>query len=201
MKDRFNQLARRLPTWVVYIAGALYPAWLLWKGLTGGLGVDPVKVMEHSLGLAGLQLLMACLCISPLRRFLGVNLLRFRRVLGLLSFAYIALHLLVWLVLDVQILSQIVADIAKRPYITIGMAGFALMIPLAITSNGWSVRWLGRRWQKLHQLTYVVAVLGPVHFFMLVKGFQIEPVVYLVLAGTLLAMRFIPRRRPAPAKH
>ena len=198
MIDTLNRTFRKLPTWPIYILGALYPAWLLWQGLTGGLGVDPVKVMEHALGERGLQLLILGLAITPLRRYAGLNLLKFRRAIGLLTFFYILLHLLVWLVLDVQILSQIWADILKRPYITIGMAGFVVMLPLAATSNNLSVRRLGRRWQKLHKATYAVAILGAVHYVMLAKGFQIEPLVYLCVVLLLLGLRLRPRRRVAP---
>lgn len=199
LKDKVNTVTRKLPTWPVYLLGALYPFWLLYQGLTGGLGVDPVKVMEHSLGEAGLQLLILGLVVTPLRKFTGITLLKFRRSIGLLAFFYIFLHLLVWLVLDVQILSQIWADILKRPYITIGMAGFVLMLPLAVTSNNWSVRRLGRRWNRLHKLTYGVALLGGLHFVMLVKGFQIEPLVYAAVILVLLALRWSPTRRSARA--
>lgn len=199
LKDKVNTVTRKLPTWPVYLLGALYPVWLLYQGLTNGLGVDPVKVMEHSLGEAGLQLLILGLVVTPLRKFTGITLLKFRRAIGLLAFFYIFLHLLVWLVLDVQILSQIWADILKRPYITIGMAGFVLMLPLAVTSNSWSVRRLGRRWNRLHKLTYGVALLGGLHFVMLVKGFQIEPLVYAAVILVLLALRWSPTRRSARA--
>ncbi|GAA6165342.1 protein-methionine-sulfoxide reductase heme-binding subunit MsrQ [Pelagimonas sp. KU-00592-HH] len=199
LKDKVNTVTRKLPTWPVYLLGALYPVWLLYQGLTGGLGVDPVKVMENSLGEAGLQLLILGLVVTPLRKFTGITLLKFRRSIGLLAFFYIFLHLLVWLVLDVQILSQIWADILKRPYITIGMAGFVLMLPLAVTSNNWSVRRLGRRWNRLHKLTYGVALLGGLHFVMLVKGFQIEPLVYAAVILVLLALRWSPTRRSARA--
>ncbi len=197
--DRVNLWLRRVPTWPLYIVGALYPVWLLYQGMTGALGVDPVKALEHALGKLGLQLLLATLLVTPLRRFVGLNLLKFRRALGLLTFFYIALHLLVWFVLDVQIVSQVWADIVKRPYITIGMAGFLLMVPLALTSNNWSVRRLGRKWVSLHKLTYLAAILGAVHYVMLVKGFQIEPLLYLGAVLLLLAFRRIPRRRPARA--
>nr|WP_303623783.1 protein-methionine-sulfoxide reductase heme-binding subunit MsrQ [Shimia sp. CNT1-13L.2] len=199
MKDKVNTVTRKLPTWPVYLLGALYPVWLLYQGLTGGLGVDPVKVMEHNLGEAGLQLLILGMVVTPLRKFTGITLLKFRRSIGLLAFFYIFLHLLVWLVLDVQILSQIWADILKRPYITIGMAGFVLMLPLAVTSNNWSVRRLGRRWNRLHKLTYGVALLGGLHFVMLVKGFQIEPLIYAAVILVLLALRWSPTRRSARA--
>lgn len=195
MVNWINQTLRRIPNWAVYCLGALYPIWLLYQGLTGGLGVDPVKVMEHALGEAALQLLIAGLAITPLRRHLGVNAIKLRRAIGVLAFFYVLAHLLVWLVLDVQILSQIWADILKRPYITIGMAGFALMIPLAATSNNWSVRRFGPAWRRLHKLTYGIALLGGLHFLLLVKGFQWEPILYLGAIVILLALRLPLRRR------
>jgi sulfoxide reductase heme-binding subunit YedZ len=189
MIDAINTALRRIPTWVLYLLGSLYPVWLLYLGMTGGLGADPVKALEHELGERALQLLILGLAVTPLRRFVGVNLIRFRRALGVLTFTYVALHLLVWLLLDVQIVSQILADIAKRPYITIGMAGFVLMVPLALTSNDASVKRLGRKWKRLHLLTYPAAFLGGLHYVMLAKGFQIEPLIYLTLIVVLLALR------------
>ena len=112
----------------------------------------------------------------------------------MLAFIYVSLHLLVWLVLDVGILSQIWADILKRPYITIGMAGFACLVPLAATSNNFSIRKLGGTWRKLHRLTYLAAILAGVHFIWLVKGFQIEPLLYMAAILALLVLR-LPKRR------
>lgn len=189
LAERVNGAVRRVPVWVVYVAGLLPAPWFLYLGLTGGLGVEPIKALEHELGLLALQLLVAGLCVTPLRRFAGVNLIRFRRAIGVLAFTYVALHLLVWLVLDVQVLSRIWADIVKRPYITIGMIGFLLLVPLALTSNNWSVRRLGPRWRQLHKLTYIAVLLGAVHFVMLRKGFQIEPLLYLGAILVLLALR------------
>lgn len=184
-----NQLLRRLPVWAVYLAGMLPAPWLFYLGATGGLGVEPIKALEHEYGELALQLLILTLAISPLRRLVGLNLMKFRRAIGLLCSFYVLCHLLVWLVLDVQIPEQILADIAKRPYISIGMAAFVLLLPLALTSNNLSVRRLGRAWPRLHRLTYAAAVLGAVHFVMLVKGFQIEPLIYLGLVLGLLALR------------
>ena len=194
-----NGALRRVPTWPVYVVGALPPLWFLWLGLTGGLGVEPIKELEHRLGLLALQMLIATLAVTPLRRFTGVNLIRFRRALGLLTFYYVVCHLLVWLVLDVQILGQIWKDIVKRPYITIGMASFLLLVPLAATSNNRAIRRLGpQRWRRLHQLSYLAAILGAVHFVMLSKGFQIEPLAYLGAILVLLVLRIeLPRRRVA----
>jgi len=197
--DPINRALRRVPKGVLYILGTLPAVWLFYAGMTGGLGVEPIKALEHELGKIALQLLVAGLCITPLRRFAGLNLLKFRRAIGVLAFVYVLLHLLVWLVLDVQIPAQIWADILKRPYVTIGMLGFVLLIPLAATSNDWAVRRLGPAWRKLHKLTYVVAILGAVHFVWLVKGFQIEPVLYLLAIMALLALRIrrVPRKQAA----
>ena len=184
-----NQTARKLPAWPLYIMGAVPPVWIFIAGLSGRLGVDPVKEMEHQMGEWSLWLLIASLCITPLRRYAGINLLKFRRAVGLLAFLYIVGHLLVWLVLDVQIMSQILADIAKRPYITVGFAAFVMLIPLAITSNNWSIRKLGPGWRKLHQLVYAAVFFGALHFVMLVKGFQLEPYIYMGAILGLLALR------------
>lgn len=192
--ERINRALRRVPAGSLYILGALPAVWLFYAGLTGGLGVEPIKALEQELGKIALQLLVAGLCITPLRRLAGLNLLKFRRAIGVTAFIYVLLHLLVWLVLDVQIPAQIWGDILKRPYVTIGMLAFVLMLPLAATSNDWALRRLGAAWRKLHKLTYVVAVLGAVHFMWLVKGFQIEPILYLLAILALLVLRI--RRAP-----
>jgi sulfoxide reductase heme-binding subunit YedZ len=190
-----NGALRRLPIWPIYVVGALPPVWYFYLGLTGGLGVEPIKEFEHRLGILGLQMLIAVLAVTPLRNLTDVSLIRFRRAMGLLTFYYIAAHLAVWLFLDVQIAAQIWADIVKRPYITIGMAGFVLMLPLAITSNNLSIRKLGPRWRRLHKLIYPVALLGAVHFVMLRKGWQVEPLLYLGGIVLLLALRLPALRR------
>ncbi|MEE4118844.1 MAG: protein-methionine-sulfoxide reductase heme-binding subunit MsrQ [Paracoccaceae bacterium] len=185
-----NGALRRVPAWPLYVVGVMPVVWVFWAGITGRLGVEPVEAIEHRLGLWGLWLLIAGLCVTPIRRFTGVSLIRFRRAIGVTAFFYILAHMLVWLVLDVQLLAQVWADILKRPYITVGMAGFLLMIPLALTSNNWSVRRLGpQAWQRLHRLTYGVALLGGLHFVMLRKGFQLEPLLYLGAVIALLALR------------
>ncbi|WP_425079318.1 protein-methionine-sulfoxide reductase heme-binding subunit MsrQ [Ruegeria denitrificans] len=184
-----NQTLRRIPVWAIYLLGALPAPWLFYLGLTGGLGVEPIEALEHRYGELALQLLIAGLAVTPLRRHVGLNLIKFRRAIGVLTFVYVALHLLVWLVLDVQLPSQIWADILKRPYITVGMTAFLLLLPLALTSNNWSVRRLGPRWRKLHRLVYAAALLGAMHYLLLAKGFQIKPLVYLATIIALLALR------------
>ena len=195
LAQALNRAARGLPAWPLYSLGLVPAGWLLWLGLTGGLGAEPVKALERELGKIALQLLVAVLALTPLRRFAGVNLLRFRRALGVLVFIYAALHLLVWLVLDVQIAAEIGADIVKRPYVTVGFTAFLLLVPLAVTSNDLSVRRLGRRWRDLHRLIYPAAILAAVHFVWLVKGIQIEPFIYLAAILLLLALRGAPAWR------
>ncbi len=198
--QRINTALGRVPPWLLYIVSVVPPAWFLYLGMTGGLGVEPIKELEHRLGELALQLFIVTLAVRPLREWIGVNLMKHRRALGLITFFYVLLHLLVWLVLDVGILSEIWADIVKRPYITVGMAAFALMIPLAITSNNLSLRKMGpKRWRGLHKLTYPAAVLGALHYVMLSKGFQIEPLVYLGVTLLLLIARLRMPRRAAPA--
>lgn len=191
-----NSSLRRIPTWMIYLLGALPLPWLFYQGLTGGLGPNPIEALEHEYGELALKLVILGLAVTPLRRHLGLNLMKFRRAFGLLTFAYVCCHLAVWLVLDLQDLGRIWADIVKRPYITVGMAGFILMLPLALTSNNWSVRRFGPAWRKLHRATYVVALLGALHFVMLSKGFQLEPLTYLIIVIVLLASRLWRGREP-----
>lgn len=189
MVDVLNAGLRRVPAWVLYALSPIPVVWIFYLGLSGQLGVDPAKVIEHELGLWSLWLLIAGLAVTPLRRFLGVNLLKFRRAIGVITFFYVLAHLLTWLVLDVQF-QNVWADIVKRWYITVGMAAFVLMIPLVLSSNNWSVRKMGSAaWRKLHKLVYPVAILGALHFLLLVKGFQLEPILYALVILSLLATR------------
>ncbi|MGX9355592.1 protein-methionine-sulfoxide reductase heme-binding subunit MsrQ [Roseobacteraceae bacterium S113] len=197
--DRLNTWARKLPNWAVYLVLFAPMPWFFYLAATGQMGVEPIKALEHKYGEIALQLLIAGLAITPLRRYAGINLLKFRRAVGLVAFGYVAAHLAVWLFLDVQILSQIWADILKRPYITIGMAAFVLMIPLAVTSNNKSVRAMGPNWRKLHKLTYATCLLGGLHFVMLAKGIQLEPLLYMAAVVGLLALRLKPAKRTQPA--
>ena len=202
--DRLNGLARRVPTWVVYGLGLVPLGFLLWGALFGGLGIDPVKEIEHRLGELGLQLLLAGLAITPLRR-VGVNLIRFRRALGLLAFFYIALHLVAWIWLDMGLRwSEMAADLVKRPYVMLGMLGFAVLVPLALTSTNAAIRRMGPvAWGRLHKLVYVAILAGVLHLLLLTKVWTTEILVYAALALLLLALRLLPkaaRRRPLAAQ-
>ncbi|WP_103257709.1 protein-methionine-sulfoxide reductase heme-binding subunit MsrQ [Tabrizicola aquatica] len=194
--DRLNGLARRLPTWVVYVLGAVPLAFLVWGALTGGLGVEPVKAIEHRLGELGLQFLLGSLAITPLRR-VGLNLIRFRRALGLLAFFYIALHLVAWVWLDMGLRwTEMAADLVKRPYVILGMLGFVAMIPLAATSTNAAIRRLGPvAWGRLHRLAYVAILAGLAHLVLLSKVWTAEVLAYSVLGLALLALRLLPRRK------
>lgn len=201
--DWLNTQARRVPTWVVYGLGLVPLALLVWGALFGGLGPDPVKAIERSLGERGLQFLLASLAITPLRR-LGLNLLRFRRALGLLSFIYVTLHLTAWVWLDMGLRwNEMAADLTKRPFVILGMIGFLVMIPLAATSWNGAIRRLGAaRWGRLHKLAYVAILAGIAHLALLSKVWTLEVLLYLGLALGLLALRLIParaRRRQASA--
>lgn len=197
--DRINTLSRRVPVNAVYLAGILPFLWIVWLAVSNGLGPDPVKEIELRLGELGLQLLVAGLLVTPLR-WAGLNLIRFRRAIGLLAFFYVAMHLLTWVVLDMGLRwDQMAADLVKRWYIIIGMLAFAAMLPLAITSNNASIRRLGAAtWNRLHRLTYVAALGGAVHYLMLVKAWPVEPLLYLgAITALLLARVWHNRRRIA----
>ena len=189
--SRINGLLRHVPPWTVYLLLALPLASLLWQAVSGGLGPDPVRTLERSLGETGLQLIVAGLLVTPLRRLIGINLIRYCRAIGVMAFAYVALHLTVWVSLDLAFRwAEIGADLLKRPYIIVGMIGFLAMLPLAVTSNNLSVRKLGPvAWNRLHRLTYVAAVAGAVHYLMLVKAWPLEPILYAVAVAVLLALR------------
>ncbi len=191
LAQSINQALRRVPTWPVYLMGMVPFALLVVQAITGDLGADPVKTMERALGEWGLKFIVAGLCMSPLRWATAVSLIRYRRAIGLLAFFYVALHLTTWVVLDLQFRwAEIGADLIKRPYIIVGMIGFAALLPLAITSNNLSVRRLGAAaWQSLHRLTYVAALAGAIHYIMLVKAWPAEPLLYLGAVVALLAVR------------
>ncbi len=180
----------RVPNSAIYIVGAIPVLWLFWQALSNNLGPDPIDVLEDKYGLWALWLLIATLTISPLKR-LGLNITKWRRPLGLLTFFYAMAHVLVWVVFDRGLdFNAIIGEIVKRPFITIGMLAFILMIPLAITSNNRAMRRLGpKKWRKLHRLTYVIAILVPLHFILVIKGVPIEGVIYLLAIIGLLLMR------------
>jgi len=193
----------RIPLWLVYAVGFVPAVWTFYLAVTNELGADPMRTLEQTLGLWALRFLIAALLVTPLRQSFGLNLLRYRRQLGLLAFYYALLHLSTYLVLDQQLdAAAIVADILKRPYITIGMAAFALLVPLAVTSNNASIRRLGAKaWARLHRLAYVATALAALHFVMVVKSWPPEPLVYAAIVLALLGYRAWKAWGPATARH
>lgn len=178
--------------WALYALGFIPAAWAFYLGATGQLPGNAVKEFEHLLGLWALRFLVATLTITPLRDLFGLNWLRYRRALGLLAFYYVLMHFLSYMLLDQMLRVQaILADIARRPFITIGMAALVMLIPLALTSNNWSIRKLGQRWNKLHRLAYVIAAAGALHFAMAVKVVGPEQMLYIFLVLLLLAWRAV----------
>jgi len=175
----------------LFIAALLPTAWLTWGMFNDQLGANPFEVLTRETGLWTLRFLLLTLLIRPLAELSKkIWLLRLRRMLGLFSFYYACVHMLTYLWFD-QFFDwhEIWVDIMKRPYITIGMLAFLLLIPLAVTSTRKMMRRLGKRWQQLHRMIYLIAPLGVVHFFMLVKADIREPLLYGFLLALLLSYR------------
>jgi sulfoxide reductase heme-binding subunit YedZ len=166
-------------------------ALLVRDALHGLLGTDPVAQLEHRTGDWTLRLLLATLAITPLRRLTGyAGPVRYRRMLGVFAFFYACVHLTTYLVIDLGgYWSQLLGEIAKRPYMTVGFSAWLLLVPLAVTSTRGMMRRLGRRWQQLHRLVYVSALLAVLHFLWLVKADHREPLVYLGILAVLMLAR------------
>lgn len=185
--DRLNKALRRVPTWTIYLLGLLPAGLVVWQASTA---IDPVKAIEWGTGLWAVRLLIATLFVSPLR-WVGLNLLRFRRQLGLVAFAYVVLHFTCWLTIDMGLRwSQILPDLVKRWYIVVGMAALLMLTPLALTSNNTAIRKLGAlRWNRLHRLAYPATILAVVHFMLVGKVYTIEVLTYAAILAALLAVR------------
>jgi sulfoxide reductase heme-binding subunit YedZ len=180
---------------LVFLA-CLIPFGLLLKGaIDGDLGANPLERVTDVTGQWGLRFLLLTLAVTPLRRLTGWRwLLRFRRMLGLFVFFYITLHFLTWIWLDQELSwGNILADIVKRPYVTVGFTAWLLLLPLAATSTRGMMRRLGRNWQRLHRAIYAVGVLGVLHYLWLVKADLLEPLIYTGLLALLLAVRWRPQ--------
>jgi sulfoxide reductase heme-binding subunit YedZ len=190
---RFDRVAASKP--LVFALCLLPLAWLVWDTVHGQLGTDPVAQLEHRSGDWALRILLATLAVTPLRSLTQWHwLTRYRRLLGLFAFFYASIHLTIYLAVDLGgFWSQIFAEIVKKPYITVGFAAWLLMVPLAITSTKGMMRRLGRNWQRLHRLVYVIGLCGVLHFMWLVKSGNTiavrEPLIYLAILIVLLALR------------
>lgn len=191
MTPQQHRLLARLGKPFVFTVSLLPLIQLCWSAWQDRLGTNPVETLSHFTGDWSLRFLLLTLAVTPLRRLSGWNwLLKFRRMLGLFAFFYVCLHLGVYLIFD-QFFdpSAILEDIAKRPYITVGFAGFLLLIPLAATSTNGMIKRLGRNWQRLHRLVYLIGMLGVVHYWWLVKADISEPLLYAGLLTMLLGYR------------
>ncbi len=172
---------------------------LVYLGLHDNLSADPVEYVLHYTGIWALRFLLLTLAITPLRWLLNVPpVVRFRRILGLSTWAYATLHFTVYLALDLQFdFAHLGEDIAKRPYITVGFLAWLLMTPLALTSSKRAVKALGRNWKKLHRLIYLIALLACLHFIWLVKADLLEPLIYTIITLALLFYRLTRAARHA----
>ncbi len=182
------------------IKGALFFACLIplgrlvWFGLHNQLGTNPIEFITHSTGTWTLNFLLITLCITPLRQLSGWSwLIKLRRMVGLYAFFYACLHFITYIWLDQFFdVAAIIKDVIKRPFITVGFAAFILLIPLALTSTHAMLKKLGgKRWQSLHRLIYLIAILGVLHFWWLVKKDITEPLIYAVILASLLGYRVI----------
>ena len=178
---------------IVFLACLVPLGRLAWKAYNSALGANPIQVITWSTGTWTLVFLMVTLSITPLRKVTRQYwLIQFRRMLGLFAFFYGSLHFLTYIWLDQFFDWQsMTKDVVKRPFITVGFTAFVLMIPLALTSTRWSIRWLGKKWQLLHRLIYVSAIAGVIHYIWLVKKDVRVPIIYACILGLLLLYRVI----------
>jgi sulfoxide reductase heme-binding subunit YedZ len=184
----------------VFVACVGPVARLVWKALHDALGANPIEVITRSTGTWTLVLLLATLSVTPVRKLTGwLDVIRFRRMLGLFAFFYVSLHFLTYIWLDKFFdLQQVAKDVYKRPFITAGFTGFMLLIPLAVTSTRGMIRRLGgRHWQNLHRLIYASAVAGVVHYVWLVKADVRVPLIYGSVLSVLLACRAVLWLKPS----
>jgi sulfoxide reductase heme-binding subunit YedZ len=186
-----------MPAWPLYWIGAVPGVTYFYWAVTNQLGADPLKALEHQLGIWALQLLVAGLAVTPIRNLFNVNLIKFRRAIGLLAFFYAVAHFSIYLWLDQQWnWPEIWRDLTKRPYIIFGMLAVLGMVPLALTSNDWSIRKIGPlRWRQWHKLVYPVSVFAALHYLLLVKAWPLEPFVYLGLVLGMILYRFTKDKR------
>lgn len=189
---KLSPRARSASIWALYAIGLAPGLWTFYLGATGQIFGDPVRIFEHLLGLWALRFLCLGLAVTPLRDLAGVNFLPWRRALGLLAFYYALAHFTVYITLDRGLrLNTIADDILKRPYITLGMAGLVMLIPLALTSNRWSIRKLGSGWNRLHRLAYPVLIVGVLHYALSLKVITAEPAFYMLVTVLLIGYRLI----------
>ena len=194
--DLVRASVRRLRSWHIYLSLLVPLLFLAYDLLSGQLGVDPMRAIEKSLGITAIYILILTLCITPFSTLTGINFIRFRRAFGLMSFFYIILHFSTWLFLDMQLRwVEIVESLTRKPFIVFGMMGFLLLIPLAATSNNYSMKRLGKYWPKLHKLIYAAIILGGVHYLMMEKTLQNDAIITFIIIIVLISLRFFKIRK------
>ncbi|HCD1254075.1 protein-methionine-sulfoxide reductase heme-binding subunit MsrQ [Citrobacter amalonaticus] len=190
------RLSAKQVTWLkvlLHLAGLLPFIWLFWAINTGGLSADPVKDIQHFTGRTALKFLLAALLVTPLARYAKQPLLiRTRRLLGLWCFAWATLHLTSYALLELGIhnLGLLGRELITRPYLTLGIISWLILLALTLTSTQAAQRKLGKRWQLLHNFVYLVAILAPIHYLWSVKILSPQPIIYALLALLLLACRY-----------
>lgn len=189
---------------VLISVNALIPlAFLAYDASRGALGANPIEFFLRTTGVLALVFLLITLAVTPLRKIFGWNLLiKFRRMLGLYAFFYALIHLITYSIFEKSLgLLEIVADVRRRPFIAVGMLAFLLLVPLAVTStNGWVKRLGGKTWARLHKLSYLIAILGVVHFWMIVKSDVFYPAIFGIVLALLLIYRLFSGKAVSKAK-
>ena len=190
------RLTAKQITWLkvlLHLAGILPFIWLFWAASQGLFSADPAKDIQHFTGRMALKFLLATLLVSPLARYAKQPLLiRTRRLLGLWCFAWATLHLTSYALLELGInnLTLLGRELVTRPYLTLGIVSWVILLALALTSTQYAQRKLGRRWQLLHNFVYLVAILAPIHYLWSVKILSPQPILYALAAAALLAWRY-----------
>ncbi|EML4683985.1 TPA: protein-methionine-sulfoxide reductase heme-binding subunit MsrQ [Citrobacter amalonaticus] len=190
------RLSAKQITWLkvaLHLAGLLPFLWLFWAINNGGLSADPVKDIQHFTGRTALKFLLAALLVTPLARYAKQPLLiRTRRLLGLWCFAWATLHLTSYALLELGIhnLGLLGRELITRPYLTLGIISWLILLALTLTSTQAAQRKLGKRWQFLHNFVYLVAILAPIHYLWSVKILSPQPIIYALFALLLLACRY-----------
>ena len=183
---------------------ALIPlAYLAYDGYRGQLGANPLEFFLRTTGVLALVFVLITLSVTPLRKLFGWNgLIKYRRMLGLYAFFYALIHLITYSIFDKSLdLRAIAGDVWQRPFIAVGMFAFTMLVALAVTStNGWVKRLGGKNWGRLHRITYVVAILGVIHFWMIVKSDVFYPAIFGLVVAVLLGYRLVAKRKAAIAR-
>ena len=186
MQDtKFNKI-------LIFINSLVPLALLAWDGFRGNLGANPIEFFLRTTGVLTLVFLLVTLLVTPLRKIFGWNeLIKYRRMLGLYAFFYVCLHFITYVGFDRSLsISSVLTDIVQRPFIAVGMLAFFLLIPLAVTSTNKMIKRLGgKRWAKLHKLIYPIAILGVIHYWMIVKSDIFYPLLFGLILAVLLGYR------------